>query len=92
MSKRLPCRFKHFFGPFKLLSVEKCSDLGLLRHLSNTAFCSLEFQKQISFEDHHFLQSIPDFMYISEMQQKIEKIFSDFEIIAFQLVSLNSRF
>ena len=31
-------------------------------------------------------------MQISEMQKKIEKIFFDFEIIAFELVPLDTRF
>ena len=31
-------------------------------------------------------------MQISEMQKKIQQIFFDFEIIAFELVSLNTRF
>ena len=39
-----------------------------------------------------FLQSIPNFMEIWEMQKKREKTFSDFEIIAFELVALDTRF
>ena len=31
-------------------------------------------------------------MAISEMQKKIEKIYFDFEMIAFELVALNTRF
>ena len=31
-------------------------------------------------------------MYIQEMQKKIKKIFFDLEIIAFELVPLNTRF
>ena len=30
-------------------------------------------------------------MYIPEIQKKIEKVFFDFEIIAFELVPLNTR-
>ena len=31
-------------------------------------------------------------MHISKMQKKIEKIFFDFEIIAFELVALDTRY
>ena len=34
-------RFKSSFGHFKMLTVHKCSDTGLFRHLSNRAFCTL---------------------------------------------------
>ena len=35
---------------------------------------------------------IPNFKQISEMQEKIQKIFFDFEITAFELVPLDARF
>ena len=75
-----------------MLAVHKCSDTGIFRHLSNPAFCSLKFQKQITSEDHLHFQSIPNFLQISEVQEKILKIFFDFEIIAFELVPLDIRF
>ena len=40
MTKILPSRFNQFFGPFNMLTVYKCSDTGLFRHLSNPAFFS----------------------------------------------------
>ena len=43
MTKLLPCRFKQFFGPFNMLAVHKCSDTGLLMHLSNHAFLVYNF-------------------------------------------------
>ena len=49
MTKILPCKFKQNFGAFNMLTVHKCSDTGLFRHLSNRAFCNLRFQKQITF-------------------------------------------
>ena len=62
MRKLLPCRFKESFGLFNMLPVHKCSDTGLFRHLSNPAFCSLQFQKEITSEAHLFFQSIRNYM------------------------------
>ena len=39
-------------------------------HLSKLAFCSLEFQKQITSKAHLFLKSIPNFMQIPQNAQK----------------------
>ena len=39
-----------------------------------------------------FLQSIQKFMNISEMKKKIQKIFFNFYIIAFEFVAINTRF
>ena len=75
-----------------MLALHKCSDTWIFRHLSNPAFCSLIFQKQIISEDHLHFQGIQNFIQISEVQKKILKIFYDFEIIAFQLVPLDTRF
>ena len=41
MGKTPLWRFKQSFGPFKMLTVHKCSDTGLFGHLTNSAFCSL---------------------------------------------------
>ena len=54
--KRLPFRLKDSFGPFNMLTVYKCSDTGLLRHLSNTAFSRPYLQKQITSEAHIFFR------------------------------------
>ena len=43
-------------------------------------------------EAHIVFQSIPNFMQILEMQQNIQQILFDFEIIAFALVKVNTRF
>ena len=75
-----------------MLTVYKCSDMGLFRHLTNASFSSLKFQKQITSEDYLLFQSIPIFMQISKMQKKIQKIIFDFAIIAFELVVLDTRF
>ena len=41
ITKTLPWRFKKCFGPFKILTVRKCSDTGCFVLLSNSAFSSL---------------------------------------------------
>ena len=41
MTKIRPCSLKQCFGPFKMLTVHKCSDTRLFRVLINPAFCSL---------------------------------------------------
>ena len=41
MTKILPCRFKVYLGPLNMLTLHKCSDIGLFIHLSNPAFCNL---------------------------------------------------
>ena len=92
MTKKPPCRFKHSLGHFKMLSVHKYSDTGPFRHLNNPAFCTLYFQKEITPGDHNFFQSISQFMSILEMQLQIQQIFFDFEIMAFELVALDTRF
>ena len=75
-----------------MLTVHNFSDMELFGHLSNLAFASLQFQKEITFEAHLLFQSILNFMYIPEKQKKIQKIFFDFEIIAYELVVLDTRF
>ena len=43
-------------------------------------------------EAHLLFQNIPNFMQISEMQKKVQQIFLDFDIIVFELVTLNTHF
>ena len=92
ITKILPWRFKESFGPFSMLTVHKCSDIGIFRHLRNLAICSLYFKKEITSKDHLLFQSIRNFNEIPEMQKKIKKIYFDFEIIAFELVTLETCF
>ena len=39
-----------------------------------------------------FIEGIPTFMQVSEIRKNIQKIFFDLEIIAFELVALDTRF
>ena len=61
MTKILPCRFKQTFGSFNMFTIRRCSDSELFRHLSNAAFSSLQFHKEMTFEGHIVFQSIPNF-------------------------------
>ena len=90
MTKILPCRFKVPFATFNMSFVHKCSDMGLFRHLSNPAFCSLEFKKQITSEA--FFSKYSKFLVASGNAAKFQKRFSDLEIITFKLVNVNTRF
>ena len=92
MTNILPCRFRHSFGPFNMLTVHKCSDTRLFTDLSNPAFWSLYLEKVIPSKGNLFFQSIQNFMQIPEMQQESEKIFFDFEIIAFELFAIDTCF
>ena len=42
-------------------------------------------------EAHLVFPTIPTFMQIQEMQEKIQKFFFDFDINAFELVALDTR-
>ena len=75
-----------------MLTVHKCSDTGLFRHLSNPASCSLEFQKQITFEAHLFFKVFKILWRFWKLRKKMEKVFFHLEIISFELVALNTRF
>ena len=70
-----------------MVTVHKCCDTGLFGHLSNSAFSSLLFQKEITSEAELFFQCIANMMQIPERQKKTEEILFDFEIHAFELVA-----
>ena len=92
MLKVLWFRFKKSLDLFTMLLFEGCSETGLFRHLSNHCFLSLQFPKYISYEGHLFFQNVQNLIFISKMQKKIEKIFFLLEIIASELVALNSLY
>ena len=61
-----------------MLTVHKCSDTGLFRHLSSPTFCCLKFQKQVTSEAYLYPQCIQTFIQFLEMQEKIARTFFDF--------------
>ena len=92
MTKILPCTFMHCFGTFNMFTVHMCADIGLFGHLSNPVFCSLQFEKKKNLWVSSIFSKCYIFYVDSENPEKIEKIYVDFEIVAFELVPLNSRF
>ena len=93
MTKKVSRRFKQSFGPFNMLTVHKCSDTRPFRHLSNPAFFSLKFQKEIISEAHVFFLKYFEFYVDSGNTAKnTQNTFFHFEIIGFELVALDSRF
>ena len=90
-TKILLCRIMQCFGDFKVFTIHKCSDTGLFGHLSNPAFCSLYFQKQIISEAHIFSKYSKLYVDCGNAEKNLEITF-DLEIIAFKLVALNTRF
>ena len=71
------------FGPFNMLTVHKCSDTRLFGYLSHPAFCSLLFQEKNNLQGSSFVSKYSKFYTDSVNPEKIQKIFFDFEIIAF---------
>ena len=58
-------------------------------HIDLTPFLESVISEIQNLPGHVFFQNVQDLIYISKMQQKIEKKFYVFEIIASQFVSLN---
>ena len=48
----------HFFRPFNILTVKRCSETRFFRYLSNFIFRSLWFRKYIIYEGHLFVQNV----------------------------------
>ena len=75
-----------------MLLVEESSQTGLFRHLSNHVFGVRNFENKKAMRVIFFFHDNENFSMISKMQQKIKKKFFLFEIIASELVSLNSLY
>ena len=67
-----------------MLTLEENSETALFGEFSNQVFESLQFQKYISYDDLLFPKNIESWMKISEMEQKMERNFLVFKIIAFK--------
>ena len=91
-TKLLPFRFQQCFRPFNMLTVHKCSENGIFSHLSDHAFCSLYFLKYISYEAHLFFEKVQNFLQSLEVWKKVEQILLALQIIAFELIALNTHF
>ena len=75
-----------------MLTDHKGSDERLFTHLSNHAFYSLGFQEKIAFEADTFFRVFQILCRFGKCSKKKQKIVFDFEIIAFELVTLNTCF
>ena len=74
-----------------MLTVKVCSERTLFREWSEQVFLNALFWKYINYDDHLFFQNPSNLLYIPQMDQKIEKKFFLFQIIAFGLGVRNSR-
>ena len=83
--KLLLSRVEQCFRVFKMLTVHKCCDSGLFRHLINHAVSSIVFHKYVSYESYLLFQNVQDLISSSEMQKKIQKI-----LLVFNIIALNS--
>ena len=75
-----------------MLPVKGSFETGLIGHISRHVFRSALFWKEISYEGHPFFENVGNLMQISKMQEKIDKNFFVFKIIASELVALNSLY
>ena len=71
----LPCTFMQSFRPFNMLTVHKCSNTRLFRHLSNPAFCTLWFKKQITYAAHFFFKVFQILCRFRKLPKKLRKCF-----------------
>ena len=91
MIKLLSWRFRKYWGRFQILTVKAFYETLLLRQWSNQDFQSLSFWKYVSYDHHLFFQNVSNLIEIAEMEQKIQKKFFLFQIVAFELGVANSR-
>ena len=49
-------KFQHCLGQFSILTVERCSETEVFRHLSNHVFRCPRFRNYISYEDYLFFR------------------------------------
>ena len=89
MMKVLWFSFEQCFGPFTILFFKVSSETRLFRLLSNHVFASASVRKYISHEGHLFLENIQNWIWISKMEKKIQKIFFLSEIFASENVVIN---
>ena len=75
-------RWQHCFNPLTMLPVKVSFETGLIGHISSHVFRSAKFPKEISYEAFLFFENVLNFMQILKMQEKIEKNYCIFQIIA----------
>ena len=90
MVKVLPFSFEQCFCSFTFFRVKGSSETGLPRHLINHFFRIPEVQKYIGYEGTIFFENLQNWIWIDEMQKKIQKIFFASVIHASEIVAINS--
>ena len=73
-----------------MMTLEGFSETWLLKHLSNHIFCSLYFRNCASCQGHLCIQNVQNLMQNSEKQQQNQKKIVVSQVIAFELVAVNS--
>ena len=91
MMKVLSCTFYKSLGPFNILAVKGCSETVLFWEWYNQVIDSLSFPKESKYDDHLFFINVQNLMYFLEMEQKNQKKFLVFKIIALELGSTRSH-
>ena len=91
MTETLPCRHKQCFRPCNMLTVHKCSDTRVFRHYVTPLFpvCSFRNKTPVRLI---FFSNFSKFYIDFTNAEIFLRIFYDLEIIAFELVALNTRF
>ena len=79
----LHCRCEHCLRPVNIFTMEGCSKTGAYEHWSNLISRGYQLPKYLSYEADLFFQNGQN-VYIPELPWKIRKIFSVFEIRAFE--------
>ena len=80
------------FGLVNTFSPKSFSEKNPVMHLNKHIFQSQKLQKYLSYEVHIFFQKIGNFMYIPKMLKQCSKKSMVFQIIWFELVTVNSLY
>ena len=88
----VPCYFQRCLEPVNTLIAEWCSEATPSRRFSSNLFRKQKFPKYLGKDSHPFFQNVLSFMHNSEMEQKIQKMSSVFQIKAFEVVPENSAY
>ena len=76
MTKILPCSFKSFFGPFKMLIINKCSDTWFSTHFGNRAFAAYSLTKKSSLRLILFFKVFTIWCSFRKWRKKFRKYFT----------------
>ena len=89
MVKVLWFKFQQCFAPFTMSVYEGSSKADTFRHISNHDFWSPQLQKCIRYEGHSFFENVQNFIYISKIRKKIQKMFFLLQTYSSESAALN---